>query len=290
MSNINSTFSSCVEIKAAEKFEKNYELLSARYPAGKRCSSFPHIVASPIHYEKGFAYPLLVWLHDADKTELDIFDVIPKISARNYVAVAPRGLMRQKKRVVRSLVHGKLTEEKRWSEPCYDWLDSEESVSEAENLVFDSIAEAQGKYNVNMRRIFLLGQGAGGSMALRIAMRNPHEFAGVVSIDSALPQSESTPFRNWRALRDLPILVTSGDSKAVTVPKLNKDQLRLYHAAGLTVLVRQYNEERAQNGRQDRLNSILADVNRWIMERATNPQAPSVEMLLQYEQQRHFVE
>ena len=35
-------------------------------------------------------------------------------------------------------------------------------------------------------------------MALRIAMRNPHEFAGVVSIDSALPQSESTPFRNWQ--------------------------------------------------------------------------------------------
>ena len=288
MSKIKSTPLSSVPTKAAEKFEKNYELLSTRYHAGKRSSSFPHIVAAPIHYEKGFAYPLLVWLHDAEKTELDIFDVIPKISARNYVAVAPRGVARQKKRVVRSLVNGRLIDEKHWYEPCYDWLESEESVSEAENLVFDSIAEAQGKYNVNMRRIFLLGQGSGGAMALRVAMRNPHEFAGVISIDGILPETGHTPLRNWRALRDLPILVTSGNPDAVSVPRLNKEQLRLYHAAGLTVLVRQYNEGRGKNARQDRMVSILADVNRWIMERATNPQAPSVEMLLQYEQKRYL--
>ncbi len=285
MSKIKTALSS-VETRAVEKFERNYELLSARYRAGKRSSSFPHIVAAPIHYEKGFAYPLLVWLHDAEKTELDIFDVVPKISARNYVAVAPRGIMRQKSRIARSSVNGRLIEERRWREPCYDWLETEEAVSEAENLVFDSIAEAQGKYNVNMRRIFLLGQGSGGSMALRVAMRNPHEFAGVISIDGVLPQTTHTPLRNWRALRDLPILVTSGDPDAVSVPKLNKEQLRLYHAAGLTVLVRQYNEERCNNGRQDRMIAILADVNRWIMERATNPQAPSVEMLLEYEQKR----
>ena len=270
----------CRETATSDAFEQTFERLSSRYPSGSRTSTFPHIVASPVHYERDFAYPLLVWLHDSGKTESEVFEVMPKISTRNYVAVAPRGLSSQKKRVVRSAVNGKIVDEKCWIEPIYDWPETDEAVSEAENLVFDSIAEAQNKYRLNSRRVFILGRGSGGAMALRVAMRNPREFAGVVCIDGALPTGDSAPFRNWRHLRDLPLLLTTSDVPSASVPKLDKDALRLYHTAGLTVLVRQYNEERrSPGGRQDRMDAILADVNRWIMERATNPQAPVSELL-----------
>src|SRR3954449_13229207 len=46
---------------------------------------------APIHYEKRYAYPLLVWLHGDAGSERELRQVIPQVSMRNYVAVAPRG-------------------------------------------------------------------------------------------------------------------------------------------------------------------------------------------------------
>lgn len=270
-------------LSGAALFEKEYQRLSARDSADNRIETFPHIVASPIHYEADFAYPLLVWLHDSEKTEREVFEVVPRISTRNYVAVAPRGVVRTRQRLVRSSVNGKKLEEHRWNEPCFGWAETEDGVSEAENLVFDAITEAYSKYNINMRRVFLLGKGAGGTMALRVAMRNPHEFAGVVSIDGALPNTDALPLRNWRSLRDLPVLVTAGAPNSKVAPRLDRDLLRLYHTAGLTVLVRQYNEENdSDEAQRVRMDAVLTDVNRWIMERAVNPQTPPSEILSRY--------
>lgn len=267
-------------ISSSEQFNKECKRFSERFDGGNRNKTFHHIVAAPIHYEPNFAYPLIVWLHDSEKTETEILETIPKISARNYVAVAPRGISCYKKRLVRSSVNGNPVQEKCWIEPCFSWQDTEDGVIEAENLVFDSIAEAYAKYNVNMRRIFLVGRGVGGTMALQVAMRNPHEFAGVVCIDGALPATDSIPLRNWSALRDLPVLVTSGKPNSTIAPSLNKNLLRLYHTAGLTVLVRQYNEENStEEALNARMKAVLTDVNRWIMERATNPRTPSSEIL-----------
>lgn len=275
-------------VASSEVFTKTYKSLSERYSAEDRCNSFPHIVASPMHYESGYAYPLIVWLHDAGKSEREIVEVAPKISSRNYVAVAPRGLKSFQKRIVRSFVNGRLVDKKSWEEPCNNWTENDEDVSEAENLVFDAITEACAKYNVNRRRIFLLGRGTGGSMALRVAMRNPDYFAGVASIDGALPSLNKTPFRKWRFLRDLPVLITVGDSASTTVPRLDMQMLRLYHTAGLTVLVRQYNEDPTQaNSEQTRMSSILADVNRWIMERTLNPQTTPCDMFVQHGQKEN---
>lgn len=264
-------------MSGSELFQKECKRFSQRYENGNRSKSFLHTVASPLHYEPNFSYPLLVWLHDAGKTDRNICEVLPLISPRNYVAVAPRGIERTTCRVVRSFLYGQKSDEKRWTEPCYDWDESIDNISEAENLVFDSIVEAIGKCNINARRVFLLGQGTGGTMALRVAMRNPTEFAGVVSIDGALPSADASSLRNWRALRDLPVLVTSSGTSSETIPRLDPELLRLYHTAGLTVLVRQYNEDvNAEKGA--RMKAILSDVNRWVMERSPNPRISNTEM------------
>src|SRR3954470_13867118 len=46
---------------------------------------------APIHYEKRYAYPLLVWLHGDAGSERELRQIMPLVSMRNYVAVAPRG-------------------------------------------------------------------------------------------------------------------------------------------------------------------------------------------------------
>jgi hypothetical protein len=48
------------------------------------------VVFAPLHYEPNYAYPLVVWLHAEGTDEQDLSRVIPRISMRNYVAVAPR--------------------------------------------------------------------------------------------------------------------------------------------------------------------------------------------------------
>src|SRR5262245_59215922 len=46
---------------------------------------------APIHYEPGYAYPLVVWLHGAGSNERELWQVMPKVSVRNYVGASARG-------------------------------------------------------------------------------------------------------------------------------------------------------------------------------------------------------
>ena len=45
----------------------------------------------PQNYEPNYAYPLIIWLHEAGHCERDIVDVLPKISMRNYIGLSLRG-------------------------------------------------------------------------------------------------------------------------------------------------------------------------------------------------------
>ncbi|MBQ6828014.1 MAG: hypothetical protein IJO46_08365, partial [Thermoguttaceae bacterium] len=264
--------------RTATVFESAVESFSPRRNGDSRRRAFPHFLVAPIKYEKNYSYPLLVWLHGSESNEAELFDVAPQISSRNYVAVAPRGIAASRAGLVCNRSNGRLVVEKTREETYYDWPETEESVSEAENLVFHSIDQALAKFNVHRRRVFLLGRGTGGTMALRVALRNPREFAGVVSIDGSFPTLERQPLRNWRDARDLPILLTTGLGSPA-IPQLTPDQLRLFHTAGLTVVIRQYNERpNEKNAAESRMKKILLDVNRWTMERALNPQAPISEM------------
>ena len=264
-------------VSYADVFESTINSLTPQTSA--RRHSFAHILASPIHYEPGYPYPLLVWLHDVGKFETELFDVIPKISARNYVAVAPRGVSCATRRIVRNRINGRLVNVKSWLEPGADWPDAEEGVSEAENLVFDSIEQAKIKFNVNSRRVFLIGRGIGATMAIRVGLRNPREFAGVISIDGAFPDADNMLLKNWRLARRLPLLLTAGGNPRKGFSSFTQRQLNLMHAAGLTVQIRQYDENSmTPDSAQTRMEKIYVDVNRWIMQRGTNPDTPVSEM------------
>ena len=52
-----------------------------------------HASFAPQHYESGYSYPLLVWLHGPGCDERQLLRIMPQISMRNYVAIAPRGLL-----------------------------------------------------------------------------------------------------------------------------------------------------------------------------------------------------
>lgn len=204
---------------------------------------------APLHYEPGYAYPLLVWLHGPDTDEGQLMRVMPKVSIRNYVAVAPRGF----RLVGRGGSDGK----------GYGWQQSEDQIQRAEGRIFDSIEIAQQKFHIARRRVFLAGFDCGGTMAFRVAMRHPGRFSGVLSLCGAFPQGGPL-FSNLAEARRLPVFLAVGrDSREYPSAEVC-EILRLFHAAGLSITLRQY-----PCGHQ-LARQMLADMNRWIIEQVTS--------------------
>ena len=46
-----------------------------------------HCLFTPLHYERNYAYPLIVWLHGPGDDERQVTRVMPLVSMRNYVGV-----------------------------------------------------------------------------------------------------------------------------------------------------------------------------------------------------------
>lgn len=203
----------------------------------------PQSFFTPMHYEPGYAYPLLVWLHGAGDDESQLTRIMPTISLRNYVAVAPRG----------NAPHG----EGRLAR--FSWSQARWDVQQAEQRILDSVSEAQDRLNINARRIFIAGFDSGGTMALRLGLTHPDLFAGALSFDGGLPM-DGAPLARLEECRELPILMATGqESQRYPAKRVCKD-LRLLHTAGMNLSVRQY------PGGDDLRMEMLRDVDRWIME------------------------
>jgi phospholipase/carboxylesterase len=201
-----------------------------------------HAVFTPLHYESGYAYPLIVWLHGHGDTERQLSRIMPLVSMRNYVAVAPRG-----------------ADVKDANGVAYGWPQSEEAIQYAQQQVSDAIETAEAKLHVNRHRVFLAGFGAGGTMAYRVAMTHADRFAGVLSLCGPFPDGR-TPLRNLIAARKTPVFLAVGrDGRSYPADQVC-DNLRLFHSAGLLVTLRQYpcGDELAPQ--------MLTDMDRWIIE------------------------
>jgi phospholipase/carboxylesterase len=239
---------------ASANLDRPFQVESASFSAVS--FDFPHVIFAPLHYEPGYSYPLIVWLHGRGSDERQLPRIMPLVSMRNYVAVAPQGIC--------VLKPGQPGPE------AYDWLQTEEHIQQAEQRVFDSVELATRAYNISSRRIFLVGFDSGGTMALRLAMSHPSEFAGVISLCGALPTGR-TLFGNLVAARRLGMFLATGrGSRDYAAARVCED-LRLLHTAGLSVTLRQYpcGHELQQQ--------MLSDVDRWIIEQISPPAIPGVE-------------
>ena len=202
-------------------------------------------VFAPLHYESGYAYPLLVWLHGPASDESQLMRIMPHISMRNYVAIAPRG-----------------TESAASEDGCC-WSQEPGKIQVADELVETGIEWARQHYSIASTRVFLAGFGDGGTMALRLALRRPRRFAGAVSICGGMPVGDG-PLRKFHEARKRPLLILSGrQSGAYPETQLCRD-LRLLYSAGIDVTLRLH------PGQDELTSGMLADMDRWLMERVCN--------------------
>jgi phospholipase/carboxylesterase len=212
----------------------------------------PHCVLAPLHYERNYAYPLLVWLHDEGGSERELNRVMPLVSLRNYVSVAVRGTAT--------------------SARGYAWPQSPESIFTAGTRVAEAVSDARQRFHIHPERVFLAGSGAGGTMALRLALRARNEYAGAASICGAFPQGHA-PLARLGAARAARLLMMHGrDSAAYPVDRVC-DELALFHAAGMSVTVRQY------PCGDELTTQMLHDLDVWLMEQVTGVVEPAAETM-----------
>ena len=212
----------------------------------------PHFIFTPQHYERNYAYPLIVWLHGPGDDERQVTRVMPLVSLRNYLGVGPRGTF-------------KVANSNGSSTPGYDWQQDSQHIAAAEEHVLSAISAARRWLNVAPHRIFLAGYGSGGTMAFRVALNQPHLFAGVLSIGGALPRTER-PFAQIQAARKLNLFLATGRHSQMCPEQEVCDNLRLLHSAGMSINLRQY------PCGDDATTDMFSDMDRWIMEQVVAEQ------------------
>jgi phospholipase/carboxylesterase len=206
--------------------------------AGRRRGDLPYCLFTPVHYEPGYSYPLIVWLHHRGGQQQDLLDIMPRVSLRNYVAIAPRGL---------TLESGQA-----------GWPSGAGSA-EIEHRVLRSIEIAASHHSLAHRRVFLAGYQDGGSMALQLATLHPHRFAGAVSLAGGFPRCAAR-YGQLAAARHLPLMIAHGrDGRAYSEDDACRD-LEFLHTANMALNVRQY------PGGDELDQQMLADMNHWLME------------------------
>jgi len=203
----------------------------------------PYTLFAPCHYAPGYGYPLLVWMHGPGDDERQLRRILPHLSTRDYVAVGPRGCCPP-------------------DPGClgYQWQQSDQAIEAAEQRIFECMEIAGERYHVDPERIFLGGFQTGGTAALRLALRHPERFAGVISVGGHFPQG-AAPLAQLRRLRNLPILLAQGRDSVIYPLHVACQEIRLFHTAAMRVTVRQY------PCGDDMTTQMLSDMHAWMMER-----------------------
>jgi phospholipase/carboxylesterase len=225
----------------------NHTIAAAHRPARplvrtKPRPQLPQCVLVPQHYERNYAYPLLVWMHDAGGDERELKKIMPLVSLRNYVSVAIRGTS--------SLKRG------------FAWSESPDAILAAESNVDEAVAQAKQRFHIHHNRIFIAGAGAGGTMALRLALRWPDRYAGGASIGGCFPVGHSPLSRLPLARRSRLLIMHCRDSETYRVEQVC-DELSLFHAAGMSVTLRQY------PCGDELTTQMFRDLDVWLMEQVT---------------------
>jgi phospholipase/carboxylesterase len=223
------------------------ELTTPRFQRTRRPTGLPFATFTPVNYEKNYAYPLVVWLHGTASNEHELRQVMPLVSMRNYVGLAPRGT---------------------WVDPRYSgrfgWRQTSDAIESAAARIASCVDLARKRFNIHPQRVFLVGHGSGGTMALRVAWSEPHRYAAAAAINGPLP-TRFTPLGRVNDARRVPcFLAASRDSHAYPDRRVCGD-LRLLHAAGCAVALRIY------PGADRLTTTMLSDVNCWLMEHVCGP-------------------
>lgn len=190
-------------------------------PGGTLDSGDPAVhcaLTIPRGYEPGYAYPLIVWFHEAAADERQLVDVLPFISDQNYAGLAVRGPL--------PVLNG-LPGQRRWSlaDRFLHLLEDELAVG---------LQHAAEHINVNWDRVVVAGLGQGATVALRMLLRRPEWFAGAACVGAEWVPG--TRLEAWGQYRHKPLWLGHIRGWSPVWSRAAVRQARLLRTAGFNVV------------------------------------------------------
>lgn len=198
----------------------------------------------PEHYEPGYAYPLVIWLHPDSGSEQALHEIMPQISTRNYLGLSFRA----------PAINPKTPS------TGYYWPDSHLFVKQFAEQIQQTIQELSKVLNIHEQRIYVAGTGMGCSVATKLLLQTPHFFAGAALFKGRFGK---TDFQNVISanLKNKRILLDHSLENATADPISASWVARMWQSTGGQIQsVNSLNAELSQESEQ------LAALNRWIME------------------------
>ena len=127
-------------------------------------SDWPVSIFVPEFYEESYAYPLIVWFHDAGQNEGQLESVMSSFSTRNYCGLGIRGNL--------TLPDNK----------SFDWNSERLECDEVplQDLLSVTIRRLRKVSHIHSERIFLAGAGTGANVALQQLAETPDWYAGAL--------------------------------------------------------------------------------------------------------------
>lgn len=141
-----------------------------------------YLVQLPPEYSPVRPYPVLIALAMGAEEPKEMFDRLARASGEyGYILVAPR-----------------------WGQPMEDLY----QYSAAEQAaVLDVLREVRRHFAVDSDRVFLVGLGQGGNMALDVGLAHPDLFAGVIPVGG---KPDKFVMRYWPNCQALPLYIVDG--------------------------------------------------------------------------------
>lgn len=214
---------------------------------------FSHRLFVPEHYEPGYDYPLVVWLHSDASCELELDNVMMALSSQNYVAIAPRA-----------------NQKCRGSSRRFQWGESSTDCAVAEDLVWDSVQAVANSLSINTNRIFLAGFGSGGTTAQWIGLKYARQIAGVISLSGSFPKTPRV-LSNWKHARDLQVLFAQRQGSTLCSEDELSRAVQISHQSGLGYRFWQLRSEQDDCLEANELDSTMLEAaNRFMMSIVTD--------------------
>ncbi|MGD9855666.1 MAG: alpha/beta hydrolase [Planctomycetaceae bacterium] len=215
------------------------------WPRGTLDSGDPAVhcaVRTPLHYEPGYSYPLIVWFHDRGADERELLTVLPHISERNYAGLSLRGPLP---------VGNGLPGQRRWSlaDGYLNLLEDELAVC---------LSHVADRVNIHWDRVIAAGMGQGATLALRMLLRRPEWFAGAACLGGEWTSRHR--FDWWGRYADKPVWLGHIRGWSTETSRAAVRYSGLMKTAGLDVTRRMIEFDDAAPG------SIGREVDRWLLQ------------------------
>lgn len=203
----------------------------ATHTLAERAPSGPVSVFTPDGYEPNYAYPLVVWFHDAGESDHVLRRVMPVMSDRNALGIALRG--------------------ERLRRNGFDWAAGR--VTAREKALEGAVREFKREYHVHTERVVLAGRGTGAVAAAELFFHRPDWYGGLAMF-AAPPEAVPVDLNRREELIGKPVLL---DLPFEHLGRSREDASRLA-AAGVDVTVR-----RARCGALR--HETLRHLNKWLL-------------------------